>query len=351
MAGPDYDEIVNSLLLNQQGQVSSDLLGALVGGLSRTTLENFLQPDLGVATGVIDPEVLFVQEQNAYDYSVAEAQNELLKAKLDLAARLMPEAVPFDARYDTVRTKGMYQGLPEATSRVVATAWQAVAQGADPEVVTKGLEQNPDSYTALRGVMGDAFYNNFVNDLNTFASEEASRRKALARFEESQIAKEGEVKQLLDALEQTYMAPDRAEHRRDFFKGAGVPALAYLPDPAERYEISGPEARLLSGRQFSDPTASPATSALRDYSKREAEAAKEGRMLEGTVGRVGITEAGTVDPRTDIRRKYLESQLIGEQVGTRALQKAMGRKLEKAGRTPYQDAMSQLLRAGIAESK
>jgi len=430
-------------------QVSPAAQLATGQGVSRTTLNQLLNPELLLGTGVASPSALtsdyerYVQSER--DVLRRAAEEDLLKAQQDwvnkrnsVVARYTVEPPQFfsdvASRYanDAFVTESLL--IPIQTGAFSAS--QVKTQMAEPKDIDFWSQQYAPLIQQIAAREGRAEVNvaselnnksfdqvlqdyfdyspdqvfRLKEDLDSFESEARTFRRNLLEYEEES---EQASRDLASELELLGPAPvtanvpelDTDAAWRDYSKSLGLEGLSLLPDPQARYDV--PTDMILDRRRAARPsgqtlaeellarqateqrqrgvveapsrfqgveaTKIPGVTYMQAPSRSDAERQEARRLLAAAtipqgLGRPVVTAPTRTGPsgvpfRVPERSaavaqalaanqptEWLRQAAEAEQAAARLESAAIGRGLAAAGRTPFQDAMAQMLRYGVLEA-
>lgn len=339
----DQDTLNMILAAQSQSSLSPDAINAIQQGLSRTDLAALLTPALGVGTGVVNEAVL---AQGLRDYLLqqqAAADRERAAVEAAVVAPVRPVQVPIVGQIQE-RYRQQFAGtdLGDAINTAMLNIYSA---GASPEGEFAALEAlYPAQIVPGRGTVSSPLPAGLKEDLTRLADERDFMQRAERDYAEAQAAYE-QQRAALPAV-----APlDYEQLKRDYFAEIGLPALAQLPTPGQQYEISPQQ--VLAARK---PTQRGTTQSLAEsmlLSRRAQPPKSPAAQMPGPIAQTsGPTGARAVLAKQQ-QRDLLEGIVAAERDTARLRAERMGPKLAAQGRTPYQDAMRQLLGIGVLEAQ
>jgi len=338
----DQDTLNAILAAQSQSSLSPDAINAIQQGLSRTDLAALLTPALGVGTGVVNEAVL---AQGLRDYLLqaqAAADRERDAAEAAIVAPIRPVQVPIVGQIQE-RYRQQFAGtdLGDAINTAMLNVYSA---GASPEGEFAALKALYPATRSRGQVTASPLPAGLKEDLERLADERDFMQRAERDYAEALAAYE-QQRAALPAV-----APlDYEQLKRDYFAEIGLPALAQLPIPGQQYEITPQQ--VLAARK---PTQRGTTQSLAEsmlLSRRAQPSKPPAAQMPGPVAQIaGPTGARAVLAKQQ-QRDLLEGIVAAERDTARLRAERMGPKLAAQGRTPYQDAMRQLLGIGVLEAQ
>lgn len=334
-------ELLAQLLASSGGGLSPSVSAATAGGLGRTDLAALLTPALGVGTGVIDPATLAAGLDAYYADLLREAQSKRASEIAGIEAQNIVVRPP-EMDYDTVLP--VWQSALDADP-MIADAFAAIEnRGVTPETAAAQLY---DSYGGMDN------WGELVDALGKFADEKKIRDAAARRYQSELANAEARGRAQVSALGEI-QTPTLQQARMDYYKDAGLPALAFMPDPREQYQFTGEQALALQGRTNRPSGMTLAQELLareiaRGSQPRPTQPTPEQSFAQVPAGQQApIRYTAAAQPRSteQLARFAVEQEMANANIEARALQNAMA----LAGKTPFQKAMDELLKYGTMEA-
>ena len=343
------EEMLAALLAGQvPTSLSPDAISAVQQGLSRTDLSALLTPALGVGSGVVNEQVLAEGLRNYLLQAMQAAERDYTASQSELLPPVTPVQTPIVGQIQN-KWRAATQNDPEL-GRLINTALLNVYQfGGNPEGELAALQ------TALGGTVDSNGRFDFSTAPQLPAGLEEDLRTLVAERDFNQRA-ERDYQQELAAYNQSVAAlPEPApldyeQLRRDYFSEIGLPALAQLPAPGQQYEFTPEQVLALRKPTQRGTTRTLAESMLAARREPFKPSGGPASQMPGPIADVSgpsgaqrvLSRQAQVDPLKAI---------IGAEEDTARLRAARaGRTLAAKGRTPFQDAMRQLLGIGVLEA-
>lgn len=338
----DQDTLNMILAAQSQSSLSPDAINAIQQGLSRTDLAALLTPALGVGTGVVNEAVL---AQGLRDYLLqqqAAADRERAAVEATVVAPIAPVQVPIVGQIQE-RYRQQFAGtdLGDAINTAMLNIYSA---GASPEGEFAALEALYPAQRTRTGYASSPLPAGLKEDLVRLGEERDFTQRAERDYAEAQAAYE-QQRAALPAV-----APlDYEQLKRDYFTEIGLPALAQLPTPGQQYEISPQQ--VLAARK---PTQRGTTQSLAEsmlLSRRAQPPRPPASQMPGPIAQTSGPQGARAVLAKQQQRDLLQGIVAAEKDTARLRAERMGPKLAAQGRTPYQDAMRQLLGIGVLEAQ
>jgi hypothetical protein len=371
-------ELLAQILAAQQPQLSPQLLAATGGGLGRTDLQALLgNTALGLGVGVVDPMMLEQAMLQQYGGLLQQTQSERDRLARERAA----EERGIRARYITVEP-------PEINLDTVTPLWSdEIAANPVLQDAFVQLERGAsvDDAIAASGVYdiygGDpSQWARLESAFNQYSQEKRIRDAAALRYNRDLAENEARAQAEIAALPAVgeVADPDAAAFRREFYSDTGLPLLGLLPSVAEQYQVPT-ETVLQSRRQQRPSQMTLAEEMLTESVRRPTPSAPTGPVLTRGARpqtpsvnaadvlvnaprpqRAGVPFTGPSSRSPALQAALAPNRMTREQLIQEAVRRereaaaleaqAIGTGLARAGRTPYQDAMRQLLQYGALEA-
>lgn len=343
------EEMLAALLAGQvPTSLSPDAIGAVQQGLSRTDLSALLTPALGVGSGVVNEQVLAEGLRNYLMQAMQTAERDYAASQSELLPPVRPVQTPIVGQIQN-KWRAATQNDPEL-GRLVNTALLNVYQfGGNPEGELTALEIALGGGQQATGPMGLTaavqLPAGLEEDLRTLVMERDFNQRAERDYQQDLAA----YNQSVAAMPEP--APlDYEQLRRDYFSEIGLPALAQLPAPGQQYEFT-PE-QVLALRK---PTQRGTTSTLAEsmLASRREPSRPSGGTASQMPGPIADVSGPSGARRVLARQAQVDplEAIVGAERDTARLRAARaGRTLAAQGRTPFQDAMRQLLGIGVLEA-
>lgn len=408
-------------------QVSPAAQLATGQGVSRTTLNQLLNPELLLGTGVASPSALtsdyerYVQSERdvlrrAAEEDLLEAQQDWVNKRNSVVARYTVEPPQFFS--DVASRYGDNQFIVQNILAPIQSGQLSAdqARSAMQQPVSMDEWQTDYGLTLQQGAAFDGMsvndllqtesfgyspdqVNRLLEDVGTFENEARGYRRDLLEYEAEAAQASRDLASELELLGPQPMTANVPEldtdaARRDYFKSLGLEGLSLLPDPQARYNV--PTDMILDRRRAARPSGqtlaeellarqatqqrqqgvtqiAPGITRVQAPSRSVEDRQRARQLLAAAtipqgLGRPVVTAPTRTGPsgvpfRVPERSaamsqalaanqptEWLRQAAEAEQAAARLESAAIGRGLAAAGRTPFQDAMAQMLRYGVLEA-
>ena len=222
-------------------------------------------------------------------------------------------------------------GFSEEEKSLISLAINAVTQGADPELTAASLRSSMggsrtrDGRTVFDDLSdeGERVLAQVANSLEGIQKETSDYQAAKRDYDDAKFL----INQQVAAMEPAKI--DAMQSYRDFYSDAGVPAMGYLPNPSDTYQI---DYNQLFG---TEADAERSRIVLSDAVKADVEK-RQGLGAQ-------MVPASTPTKSLDRLREFDE--------GEAALNRLVSQQLAARGRTPFSDAQKEVVRYGLIEAR
>jgi len=345
------EEMLAALLAGQvPTSLSPDAISAVQQGLSRTDLSALLTPALGVGSGVVNEQVLAEGLRNYLLQAMQAAERDYAASQSEVLPPVAPVQTPLVGQIQN-KWRAATQNDPELLDLINTTLLNVYLYGGNPEGELAALETALSGGQQATGRFGLApavqLPAGLEEDLKILANERDFNQRAERDYQQELAA----YNQSVAALPEP--APlDYEQLRRDYFSEIGLPALAQLPAPGQQYEFTPEQVLALRKPTQRGTTRTLAESML--AARREPFKPKpSGGPASPMPGPIADVSGPSGAQRVLARQAQVDplKAIIGAEEDTARLRAARaGRTLAAKGRTPFQDAMRQLLGIGVLEA-